>query len=521
VNVSSLLMVRSESRRREIAIRSALGASTSRLIRQFATEGLLLATVSCSIGTASAIWVMKLLTNLIPRQMMLGMPYLRGLGLNLRVLAFAAGVWAFAALLFAAVPVIRLRIHDTRAGLAEGDRGYAGTLWRRFGSNLVVLELAIAVVLLSGAGLLARSFYALLHVGTGFQARQLAVMNVVAPDSGYPGPEKQIELERKILSRIGALPGVESCALTTRLPLTGNGNTWWIRFAGRPYDGEHNEVNAREVSSDYIKTLHARLLRGRDFTDNDDRSKPNVVMINRALEQRYFPDENPIGKKIGNTNLSPASMREIIGVVDDIREGSLDSEIWPAIYLPFNQNPDTDFSVVVRTSQEEKPLLPLIRQTIHEIDDRIATNSESTMTERMADSQTAYLHRSSAWLVGGFAAVALLLGVIGLYGVIAYSVSRRTREIGVRMALGAEPRSVCQLILKEAGILIGLGIAAGSGASLATGSMIRTLFFGVSSWDLPTLASVAIVLGTSAVMASYIPARRAASVNPVEALRAE
>ena len=308
---------------------------------------------------------------------------------------------------------------------------------------------------------------------------------------------------------------------TTLLPVSGNGNTNWIRFVGKPYNGEHNEVNQREVSSDYFKTLQAKLVKGRFFTEDDDASKPLVVVINKALARQYFPGEDPIGKKMGDTELTPKSLREIIGVVDNVKEGSLDSEIWPAQYDPINQNSESYVSLVVRTSQDEKLVLPALVGAIHEIDPGIGAINEITMAQRINESQTAYLHRSSAWLVGGFAAMALLLGVVGLYGVIAYSVGQRTREIGVRMALGAQQSSVYRMILKEAGWLTGFGIVAGLLCSIAVATLMRKVLFGIHTWDVSTLAAVAVLLGTSALLASYFPARRAASVNPVEALRAE
>ncbi len=260
---------------------------------------------------------------------------------------------------------------------------------------------------------------------------------------------------------------------------------------------------------------------GRYFTDAEDGSKPLVAIINQALARKYFPGEDPVGKKVGDIILSPKSITEIIGVVDDVKDGSLDSEIWPAIYYPFNQNSDHYFSVVARTSQDEKSLLPTLAAAVHEVDPGIGTLDVTTMTDRINESPTAYLHRSSAWLVGGFASLALLLGVVGLYGVIAYSVSQRTREIGVRMALGAQRSSVYQLIMKEAGWLVGVGIGAGLVCSIGAATLIRGLLFGVRSWDAATLATVSAVLGISALLASYIPARRAAQVDPMVALRYE
>lgn len=521
VNVASLLLVRSESRKREIAVRCSLGASSFRLISQFVTESSVLIAAGSVLGLIFAGWVMRLLARLIPADIMVATPYLQELSLNAHALELAGSVALLAAVLFSITPTLRLQLSEMREALAEGSRGSAGNTWRRLGSNLVVLELAIAVVLLVGAGLLGKSFYRLLHVELGFQPDHLATLQIAAPDSRYGKDEQATALGRRIVSRMATLPGVRSVAIASLLPVSFNGNTIWIRFLGRPYHGEHNEVNQRQVSSAYFATLEAKLLRGRYFTDDEDASKPRVVIINQALARQYFPGEDPIGKKIGDTDLSAKSLSEIIGIVEDVKDGSLDSEIWPAVYYPFNQSPDTFFSLVVRTSQAEQSVLPAMVAAVHQIDPNLGTMGEATMTQRINQSPSAYLHRSSAWLVGGFAALALLLGVVGLYGVIAYSVSRRTREIGVRMALGAERKAVYRLILKEAGWLTALGIVAGLLCSLAAATLMRKLLFGIRSWDLPTLAAVTAVLGISALLASYIPAHRAASVNPVEALRVE
>jgi len=521
VNVSSLLLVRSESRKREIAVRGALGASHGRLIRQFVTEGVVLISAGTALGLVAAGAVMQVLIRLISKDLLTNMPYLTGLGLNSHVLVFAAAVSIFAAALFSLPPVLRLPLTRLREGLTEGGRGYAGTVWRRFGSNLVVVELAIAVVLLVSAGLLGKSLYRLLHVDVGFQADHLATVGVALPETSYAKDEQVVAVARQIVNRISSLPGVESAGITSVLPVSFNGNTTWIRIVGQPYSGEHNEVNQRDVSSALLSTLRAKLARGRYFTDSEDGSKPLVVIINQALAKKYFPGEDPIGKKIGNTDLAPKSIAEIIGVVDDVKDGSLDSEIWPAVYYPFNQNSDTYFSLVVRTSQAEKSLLPTLVAAVHEVDPGIGTIDIATMTDRMNDSPTAYAHRSAAWLVGGFAFLALLLGVVGLYGVIAYSVNQRTREIGVRMALGAQRRAVYQLIMKEAGWLAGVGIGVGLLCAIAVARLIHGLLFGVRSWDVTTLGAVSGVLAIAALLASYIPARRAAGVDPMIALRYE
>jgi macrolide transport system ATP-binding/permease protein len=521
VNVSSLLLVRSESRKREIAVRGALGAGRARLVRQFITEGLVLVVAGCLLGLAAADAAMQILMSLISKDLMDGMPYLSGLGLNSHVLMLAGAISMFAAALFSVPPFVRLPLAKLREGLTEGGRSYAGTVWRRFGAHLVVVELAIAVVLLVGAGLLGKSFYRLLHVDIGFQPDHLATVTVALSDATYAKDEQVVAVGRQIVSRIASLPGVESVGLTNVLPVSFNGNTTWIRIVGHSYNGEHNEVNQRDVSSALFTTLRARFLRGRYFTDAEDASKPPVAVINQALARKYFPGEDPIGKKIGDTDLAPKSLKEIIGVVEDVKDGSLDSEIWPAVYYPFNQSTDTYFSLVVRTSQAEQSLLPTLVAAVHEVDPGIGTMDEATMTDRISNSPTAYLHRSSAWLVGGFASMALLLGVVGLYGVIAYSVTQRTREIGVRMALGAQRSSVYQLIMKEAGWLAGVGIGAGLLCSIGAATLIRGLLFGVQAWDAATLAAVSTVLAISALVASYLPARRAAKVDPMVALRYE
>jgi macrolide transport system ATP-binding/permease protein len=521
VNVSSLLLVRAESRRREIAVRGALGASRTRLSAQFVTEGLALVVTGTLVGLAFAAGGMQILTGMISKDMMIGMPYLRGLGLNAHVLLFAAGLALLAAILFALTPILHFKFSNMRDGLTEGGRGSAGMLWRRMGSNLVVIELATAVVLLAGAGLLGKSLYKLLNVDLGFQADHLATINVGLPEAAFSKDEQVVAFARAAVERVSNLPGVEAAAITSLLPVSCNCNTDWVRFVGRPYNGVHNEVNERDVSAAFFNTLHARLLRGRYFTDAEDGSKPMVVMVNEAFAKKYFPGEDPIGKRMGDTELTPTSIREIVGVVADFKDAGLDQEQWPAEYFHFNQNTDTYFSMIVRTRQDEQTILPLLAATIHKVSSEAAVEEGSTMTQRINDSQTAYIHRSAAYLVGGFSLLALLLGVVGLYGVIAYSVSQRTREIGVRMALGAQRSSVYRLVLKEAARLIAMGVAVGLAGSVGAAMLMGKLLFGVAAWDAPTLLAVATILAISAMLASYFPARRAASVNPTEALRAE
>ena len=521
VNVSSLLLVRVESRRREIAVRGALGASRARLSRQFVTEGLTLVAAGSAAGLALAYGGMKILTRLISKDMMIGMPYLRGLGLNMHVLVFAGGVAVVAGILFSMTPILHFRFSNMRDGLTEGGRGSAGVLWRRMGANLVVIELATAVVLLTGAGLLGKSLYKLLHVDLGFPPDHLATLEVGLPAASFPKDQQIVAFGRQLIGRLSALPGVQSAAFTSVLPVTCNCDTDWVRFVGRPYNGIHNEVNQRDVSAGFFATLRATLVSGRYFSDADDATRQKVAIVNEAFVRKYFPGEDAIGKRFGDTDLKPDSIKQIVGVVKDFKDAGLDQEQWPAVYYPFNQDVDTYFSVIVRTAQNEKSMLPVLSAAIHRVNPNVGVQGETTMTQHINDSQTAYIHRSAAYLVGGFAALALLLGVVGLYGVIAYSVSQRTREIGVRMALGAQKSSVYQLIFNEAARLIAAGVVMGLAGSLGAATLMGKLLFGVQAWDAGTLASVALVLAASAMLACYIPARRAASVNPTDALRAE
>jgi macrolide transport system ATP-binding/permease protein len=521
VNIISLLLVRSESRRQEMAVRRSLGASRRRIAMQFFTEGFLLIVAAALVGLGCAEVAGQLLLKLIPADMMARTPYLQGIGLNLHVLAFVSLITFISAAVFGLSPLLVMPKGEPNADLAKGARWSAGLAWRRFGSKLVVIEFATALVLLISAGLLAKSFYRLLHVDVGFVPDHLAAITVAASDADYGKDEQRIALGRKIIAEIGALPGVTGVAMTSALPVTCNCNTDWIRVVGKPFDGRHQDVLERDVSPGYFRTLQVKLLRGRYFTERDDKSQPNVIIVNQAFARKYFPGEDPIGRQIGDLKLSPQSLRCIVGVVDDMREGSLEDDVWPSEYSPFNQGPDTYFHVVARTQQDEHAILPQLRSVIRRTDPGLGTSDETSISDRITRSPAAYLHRSSAWLVGSFAALALILSVVGLYGVVTYSVAQRTREIGVRIALGAETQAVYALVLKEAGGLIAAGIAGGVVASLAISKALQQLLFGVQPWDPTTLAGVSMLLATAALLASFAPAERAAHVNPLDVLRAE
>ncbi|MHB8817208.1 MAG: FtsX-like permease family protein, partial [Steroidobacteraceae bacterium] len=277
----------------------------------------------------------------------------------------------------------------------------------------------------------------------------------------------------------------------------------------------------RDISVDYMSTLRAKLIAGRVFTETDDANHPSVTIINETMARNYFPGEDPVGKMIGDIKFSPKSMRQVVGVVADVREASLDNDPAPAEYFPINYGPDAFFALAVRTRGDDKVFLPELVKTLRTINPALGVYGEVTMEQQIAGSPTAVMHQLAAYLVGGFAVLALVLGVVGLYGVVAYSVSQRTREIGVRMALGAQRGAVHRMVLREASLLTAIGIAVGLALSVGASAAMGSLLFGVRAWDWPTLAGVGSLLGVFALLASFIPARRAARVNPVEALRAE
>jgi predicted permease len=519
-DVTGLLLVRSENRKRELSVRLALGASSKHLLSQFVIEASVLTIAASAIGSVASHWAMKLLASLLPEDAIANMPFFAAIGWNWRLAAFAFAISVASIVLFAIAPALRMRVPEIRGGLVEASR-VTGGVWRKVGSKLVVLELATAVVLLAGAGLLSKSLYNVMHVTLGLQPEHLVSVDVVAPNASYAKPEQSVALTRTLLERIRRLPGVRSADLSEDgAPLTHNGSTNWIRILGRPWDGTHIEVAQREVSPGYFKTLGATLAKGRYFQDVDDASKPQVAIINQAFARKYFPLENPIGKQIGQAAAAPVPV-EIVGLVEDVREGPLSQEIPPVLYRPFNQSPDTYFTLAVRTYQDERSLLPELNSVVRQIDPEIVSLHGVTMAERMAESPDSWIHRSMAWLTTGFAGLALLSALVGLYGVIAYSVSRRTREIGIRIALGADSRTVHAMILREAGWLSAIGIGSGLLTSVIATRFLQKLLFGVSPWDAGTIAGIVVVLALASLIAAFIPARRAASVDAIEALRLE
>jgi predicted permease len=533
INVSSLLLVRSESRRREIAVRGALGAPRFRLVRQFLIEGFLIAAAAVMPGLAAAGALIRLLLRITPADMLAGMPSLSSLGFNWHVLAFGLAVAFLAGVQFALTPLPAFFSTDLHEGLTQGGRSAAGIVWRRLGSNLVVVELCTATVLLMGASLLVRSFYLLIHSNLGIETSHLDIVRLDASSiPAYDKPAQQVVLAHHLVEEASHLPGMQSVTIARHVPLAGIAGGVGSGFVftgsatfsiqGRPLLTTGDEANFRSVGYQYFSTVRARLLQGRFFTAMDDSAHPPVVLVNQSFARLYLPGVKPLDaidqRIVCDQFQSPA---EIVGVVGNIQEGAIDGSVAPVIYAPFDQVPDNSFYIVARTTQAPSLTLTALESAVHRVDSGIVIQVAQTMEQRIQSSQPAYLRRAAAWLAGGFAMIALVLGVVGLYGVIAYSVSQRTREIGVRMALGAQRSSVSAMVLAQAGRLIGIGVATGLLCSIAAGTLMRSLLFGVAPWDAATLIAVGAVLTVSALLASYLPARRAASVNPVEALRAE
>lgn len=519
VNVSSLLLVRSENRRREMAVRGALGASRGRLVRQFVTEGLLLVSMGAALGGVGALGLMQVLLRLIPENMRHNMSYLNGLEWNTHETVFLGLLVVMCLVLFSVTPMLRLPVGELQAGLNEGGRSSAGMAWRRLGANLVVVELCTAMVLLVGAGLLGKSFYRMMHGDLGMRPERLAAMRVQTSETGDLTHAQMTQTAREAVDVVRALPGVESAAISEGPPVASGSNGVTFKIVGRADHGYVNQSNIKTVSADFFHTVQAELVRGRYFTADEDESKPHVIVVNETFARKYFPGEDAVGKQIHWTDSQPPVT--IVGVMRDIHEGQLDEAVRPSLYEDFAQDPHDQFFVIARAAGDPAMVLAPMESAVKRKVPHVLTESAETLMTRLETSQAVNLHRSSAWLVGGFAAVALLLGVVGIYGVIAYSVSQRTREIGVRMALGAQRSEVSGMILREAGWLVAAGVVLGVACSLVAGRLLGSLLFGVSAWDVPTLAGVAAVLSVAAMLASFLPAMRAARVDPVVALRAE
>ncbi len=514
-NVAGLLLSRAAVRRREIAVRAALGAGRGRLFRQLLAEGVPLGALGAGLGLLLAWWGVSLLP-LIPADRI---PRIGETRIDFAVLAFTAGVSILTCLLFALAPATTLSRADVHDTLKEGGRSGGGR-GSRVRSALVICEVALALVLSVGATLMIRTFARLSAVDPGFNPRNLLTASIDIPRYKYATGkgERILAFYSDVLDRVRALPGVQSACLTTSLPLGGNYYRADFRIQGRDYSNPADVpiVNVRTVDDAYFRTLQIPLRKGRYFTPEDRLGAPPVMVINETTARRFFPDEEPIGKRIGG----PESWRTIVGVVADIRHTDVSQGADTEVLAPFWQAPALSTTVAVRTDAAMYPdagrLIPLLRRTITSADKDQAIARTLTMEKIMADRLAP--RRLSMFLLMFFAGLALLLAALGIYGVLSYSVERRTHEIGIRVALGAARRDVIRMVVREAMILTAAGIAAGIAASLALTRLISGLIYGVSASDPATLVATAVILTAVGALAAWLPARRATGVDAMVAL---
>ena len=518
VNLVNLLLARSAARQNEIALRAAIGASGGRLVRQLLTEHLLLAGAGGLVGLGMASLMLRALNALAAT----ALPQFatRPAALDGLVLAFTAVLTVLATLVFGAVPALNARRTALAAGIqTAGNRvSAAGPLAR----SLVVSEVALAVVLLFSAGLLVRSFDRLQSVAPGFTAEHRLVMNVWLPSATYREPQRNLSFYRELVERVEVLPGVTRAGLVSTLPFR-SFDQRSIELAGRPARPEHvPTLDTYIVSPGYLPTMGIALAEGRALNRFDTKESAPVVLINRTAARALFPGESPVGKRLRFYDGRPDSQerwREIVGVVADVRHYSLDRPATLQLYAPQAQLPSTSMVLVVQTSGPPRALSATVRQQIREIDPELAAFQIATMDEVIGDSLAT--RRLALALVGGFASLALLLGAVGIYGVISHWVARRTREMAIRVALGARPAQVQRLVMRLGLRLTATGALIGAGISLALSQILAPHLFEVRAADPVTLGSAVLVLGASAVLATYLPARKATRADPVTSLRAE
>ena len=520
-NVANLLLARSVSRRREMAVRTALGATRGRIAWLMLSEGLVLSITGGMIGAFAAQWLVKSLLVLIPESQLESMPYLQNVQIDPAVLLFALLLAIVTGITFALAPALQASRGDVQDALKEGSRSSHSGLWKRFASGLVVSEVAIAMVLLVGSGLLIKSLYRLLAVDAGFDQHNLVGMAVGFPDEHYKKPADMDQLHRNLTQQLASLPGVESVGSGSVLPISNGGSTIMFCVAGQPCNGRGTEANIRSADSNYLQTLRAQLVAGRWFNQNDTPTSPQVLIVNETLARKFLGGADPLKQQVRFTYSAKEKPRQIVGVIRDVKEGPLDSPARPAIYGPIEQSPRTFFDLAVRSTRPALALIPELKGAIHNIDPDAVSFDTHTMEERIDLSPATFLHRYPAWLASGFAALALLLGSIGLYGVIAYSVSQRTQEIGIRMALGAQRGQVLSMVLRQGLRLIVPGIAAGAVVALAGGLLVRSMLFGVTVADPLIFLIVTVLLAVVTLVASFIPATQATRVDPMVALRYE
>jgi putative ABC transport system permease protein len=519
-NVANLMLARVAAREREVTIRAALGASRRRLVRQLLTESVVLSLAGGALGLGLAVWGVHALQALEPGTI----PRLEEIGVNANALAFALGLSVATGLLFGIVPATRLMRYDLRDGLAEGGRGMAGHRSAgRTRSLLVLAEVALACVLLVGAALLLTSFVRLQHVDPGFQPGGILTARVTLPRARYDDPARQAAFADALLERVRNLPGVTEAALASDAPL-GDGPPYWsFAVAGVEQPGPDVVQDAVifRTTPDYFRTFAIPLLRGRLYDASDRGDAAPVALVSQALAQRYWPDRSPLGARItlGNPADTSSVWMTVVGVVGDVRQEGPAAAAYPQLYLPLAQVSSRSLLIALRTPGDPPSLTPAVKRAVSAIDPGLALGRVATMEERVAGALAR--PRVNALLLGGFAATALVLAALGIYGVIAYSVVQRTRELGIRMALGARAADVLQLVLRQGMAPVLGGLALGLAGAAVASRVLRGLLYGVGGTDLTTYAAVATFLAAVALLASYLPARQAAAADPVVALRNE
>jgi putative ABC transport system permease protein len=515
-NVANLLLARAASRQKEVAIRVALGASRSRLIRQLLTESMLLALIGGSVGLLLALWGVDILVALAPESLQ----SIKGVGMDGRVLGFTFAVSVVTGILFGLVPALQASKPDMNESLKEGGRSSSDSRRNRFRSILVVSEVALSLVLLICAGLMVMSFSRLLQVNPGFNPDNVLTMGLSLPDVKYRQPEQWSAFNRQVLDKISALPGIQSSGAITNLPF-GDGNMMltFRRADGPPMlPSEQPATIFHANSPGYFQTMGIPLLKGRDFTERDTTEAPAVLIINEAMARLHFANEDPIGKSmiVGYGDPIP---REIIGIVGDVKHAGLANDSRAETYSPISQTPFPFITLVVRSTADTASLLTAIRREVQAVDKDQPLANVRTMSERI--SNTIAQPRFYTLLLSIFAIVALLLAAVGIYGVISYSVTQRTREIGIRMALGANQRNIVKLVVGQGMMPAITGVAIGLAASFFLTRWMASLLFAVSTTDPLTFAVISLLLSGVALVACYIPARRATKVDPMVALRYE
>jgi len=523
-NVANLLLVRAASRESEMAVRTALGAGSWRIVRQLVTESVLLALVGGMLGALLALWGVDLLVGVAPE----GIPRLDEVRIDGTVLAFAAGVTLVTGVLFGLFPALHSARANVSGMLKEGMRGSSGGS-RRARNTLVIAEMALAVVLLVGAGLLIRSFANLLAVDPGFKPERVITFNISAPEAKYDNYATRRALVADLVERMKGVPGVRGAAVVTGLPLGDITLRTVMHIVGTPEDSpaERKITDIAMVTPGYFATMGIPMLSGRDFNAQDRSGAPMVAIVNQEFVRRYFPGENPLGKHIelgwsqdtaatgGDVTLGG----EIVGVVGNVKRSGLAEDVRPETYAAFMQPTFTQFAVVVRSTADPSTVMASIRAQMRALDADLPVNALRQLDELVAESVSR--PRFYTLLLGVFAAIALILASVGIFGVISYAVSLRTRELGIRIALGATGRQVSQLVLSQG---VGLALASvviGAAGAYWLSRLLTGLLFGVKASDPLTFIVVAALLTTIAALASYLPARRAAQVDPLLAMRSE